>query len=157
MSKPPIYSTNKPLPFNDLSPLEFERMCLWLVEREGYLRPQHLGEGGSEQGRDVVAYKPTDAGDELWYFQCKRVKKIGASGLRKEVDKILALIEQEPDKRPVGIIFVITCDVPAAARDKTKEFCREHNLACHFWAWSELDLRTKKHRHVVQEFFNLPY
>ena len=87
MTKPPIITTNKPLPFDALSPLEFERMCLWLVEREGYLRPQHLGEAGSEQGRDVVAYKPTDAGEELWYFQCKRYKRIGASTLREEVDK----------------------------------------------------------------------
>ena len=58
-SKPTITSTQHILPFERLSPVDFERMCLWLVEREGYKRARHLGLGGSEQGRDVVAYKPT--------------------------------------------------------------------------------------------------
>lgn len=36
------------LPFGELSPEQFERLCLWLVEREGYLRAEHLGEAGGE-------------------------------------------------------------------------------------------------------------
>ena len=36
MTKPRIVSTNKPLPFGELSPLEFRRMCLWLIERDGF-------------------------------------------------------------------------------------------------------------------------
>jgi hypothetical protein len=51
---PSLISTRKLLPFGELSPLEFEGMCLWLVERQGFLRPQHLGEAGSEQGRDIA-------------------------------------------------------------------------------------------------------
>lgn len=39
--KPKIITTNKPLPFGELSPFEFERLCYWLVEREGYEYPQH--------------------------------------------------------------------------------------------------------------------
>jgi restriction endonuclease Mrr len=78
MNKPTITKTNHPLPFAELSPLQFERLCLWLVDRQGYLRPQHLGEAGNEQGRDIIAYKATDAGEQLWYFQCKRYKSIGA-------------------------------------------------------------------------------
>jgi hypothetical protein len=64
VKKPPIMSTKKPLPFYDLSPMEFERMCPWLVERQGYLRPQHLGESGSDRERDVVGYRSTDAGED---------------------------------------------------------------------------------------------
>ena len=74
-----VVTTIKPLPFHLLSPEEFERMTLWLITKRGYLRPQHLGEGGNEQGRDIVAYKTTEFGEELWYFQCKRYQKIGAS------------------------------------------------------------------------------
>ena len=87
-SKPTITSTQHILPFERLSPVDFERMCLWLVEREGYKRARHLCLGGSEQGRDVVAYKPTPQGDELWYFQCKRYKSIGVATLKKEVDSL---------------------------------------------------------------------
>lgn len=54
MTKPNLTVTRKPLPFSELSPLEFERVCLWLIERQGYLRTQHLGEAGSEQGRDIA-------------------------------------------------------------------------------------------------------
>ena len=36
-------------------PRDFERLCLWLVERGGYERAAHLGAAGSEQGRDIVA------------------------------------------------------------------------------------------------------
>jgi len=58
-SQPPITRTTHTLPFDKLSPRDFERLFLWLVEREGYERAEHLTAAGSEQGRDVVAYKPT--------------------------------------------------------------------------------------------------
>ena len=69
-SQPSITGTTHTLPFDKLSPLEFERMCLWLVEREGYERAEHLGAAGSDQGLDIVAWR----GDERWGFQCKRVQ-----------------------------------------------------------------------------------
>jgi hypothetical protein len=60
-----ITGTTHILPFDKLSPREFERLCLWLVEREepalpapsvvegslskGCERAEHLGAAGSEQ------------------------------------------------------------------------------------------------------------
>ena len=52
MTRPQITATTHTLPFDKLSPPDFERLCLWLVKREGWLRPEHLGAAGSEQGRD---------------------------------------------------------------------------------------------------------
>jgi len=72
-SQPPITGTTHTLPFNKLSPRDFERLCLWLVEREGYKRAEHLGAAGSEQGRDIVAWRE----GALWAFQCKRVRSFG--------------------------------------------------------------------------------
>ena len=154
MAKPPIMSTNKPLPFGDLSPLEFERLCLWLVEREGYLRPQAFGEAGSEQGRDVVAYRPTAAGEELWYFQCKRYKRINAATLKEEIDKYNRLAKSDPNCRPVGVVFVTNATASARTRDVVAAYCREYSYACEFWARTELDMRVKKYPDVVQEFFD---
>jgi hypothetical protein len=54
-SQPPITRTTHTLPFGKLSPRDFERLCLWLVEHEGYERAKHLGAAGSEQGRDIIA------------------------------------------------------------------------------------------------------
>ena len=39
-SQPPITRTTHTLPFDKLSPRDFERLCLWLVEREGYQRAE---------------------------------------------------------------------------------------------------------------------
>ena len=65
MTQPPVTGTTHTLPFDRPSPREFERLCLWLVEREepalpprvlvavslskGYERAEHLGAAGSEQ------------------------------------------------------------------------------------------------------------
>ncbi len=65
--KPPVTGGGHRLPFAQLDPRKFEELCLWLVRREGYERAEHLGESGSEQGRDVVAWK----GDRRFAFQCK--------------------------------------------------------------------------------------
>ena len=43
-SQPPITRTTHTLPFDKLSPRDFERLCLWLVKREGYLRYRELTE-----------------------------------------------------------------------------------------------------------------
>ena len=38
MTQPPITRTTHTLPLDQLSSRDFERLCLWLVEREGYQR-----------------------------------------------------------------------------------------------------------------------
>jgi len=151
----PIQATRHVLSFTKLSPLNFERLCLWLVEREGYERGEHLGLVGSEQGRDVVAYKPTPQGEELWYFQCKRYRSISASVLEKEVDKYLELAQEKPHLWPKGVVFVVSCAVPARVRDQVSEYCEQQGLACEFWASTELDMRVKRHPVLLKEFFNL--
>ena len=49
----------------------------------------HLGAAGSEQGRDVVAWR----GGTLWAFQCKGVQRFGPKDTLAEVEKVLALPE----------------------------------------------------------------
>jgi hypothetical protein len=125
------------------------------VEREGYLRGEHLGLAGSEQGRDVIARKPTPQGEELWYFQCKRYRSIGAKTLKDEVDKYLRLAQEQPHLRPAGVVFVVSCAVSAKVRDAVGDYCRQHDLAYEFWALTELDMRVKRHPDLLKEFFGL--
>jgi hypothetical protein len=47
--QPPITRTTHTLPFDKLSPRDFERLGLWLVEREGYEHVEHLGAAGSQR------------------------------------------------------------------------------------------------------------
>lgn len=153
MDKPEISRTKRQLHFDELSPQDFERMCLWLVEREGYLRPEHLGESGSEQGRDIIAYKPTDGGEELWYFQCKRYKQIGAATLIKEIDKYNQLVTEDSTKKPAGIVFITNASLSAYARDKIRKSCEDFGYKSVFWAHNELDMLVKKYPDIVEEFF----
>jgi len=146
--------TTHVLTFDRLSPVDFERLCLWLVEREGYAHGEHLGLAGSEQGRDVIAYKPVPQGEELWYFQCKRYASIGARTLKEEVDKYLQLVEEKPHLRPTGVVFVVSCAVSAKAREQVGDYCEQHGLAHEFWALTELDMRVKRHPDLLREFFN---
>jgi len=143
--KPTITATTHTLPFHQLSPRDFERLCLWLVEREGYERAEHLGAAGSEQGRDIVAWRE----GEVWAFQCKRVKRFGPQNAVEEVEKVLAL---PTEQRPVGLIFLATCDVSAKTRQEARERCAGQ-MECEFWAETELDERVKRHTDIVEEFF----
>ena len=154
-ARPSLLATTLVLPFGQLSPADFERLCLWLVEREGYVRAEHLGLAGSEQGRDVIAYKPTSHGEELWYFQCKRYRSINAKTLKGEVDKYLRLAEEKPHLRPAGVVFVVSCAVSARVREEVGDYCDRHGLAHEFWARTELDMRVKRHPDLLREFFNL--
>jgi hypothetical protein len=142
--QPPVTRTIHPLPFDKLSPHDFERLCLWLVEREGYEHAEHLGAAGSEQGRDVVAWRD----GRLWAFQCKRVRTFGPSDAHAEIDKILSL---PSDQRPVGLVFVVTCNVSANTREQA--LARLGDIECHFWTGTELDEKVKQHPDIVQEFF----
>jgi tetratricopeptide (TPR) repeat protein len=153
--KPDVTKGTHLLPYGELSPADFERLCLWLVEREGYLRPEALGVAGSEQGRDVIAYRGTSSGEQLWYFQCKRYQTIGAATLIKEVEKYNKLVIADPTKKPFGIVFVTNATLAAAAREKVRKFCNNHGYECEFWARTELDMLVKKHADIVAEFFNV--
>jgi hypothetical protein len=154
VTKPPITATTRPLHFEELSPLDFERLCLWLIQREGYSGARHLGQAGGEQGRDIVAHTHTPDGLELWYFQCKRYREIGAGTLKKEVDKYNQLVEADPAKRPAGIVFITNAVVSARTSDAVEAYCQKFGYRCEFWAQTELYMLVKKHPEIVREFFS---
>jgi hypothetical protein len=146
-SQPPITGTTHTLPFDRLSPRDFERLCLWLVEREGYERVEHLGAAGSEQGRDITARR----GGQLWAFQCKRVQRFGPQDALAEVKKVLTLPD---DERVAGLVFIVTCDVSANTRQQACDRCAGE-IECHFWTSTELDEMVRRYPDIVQEFFQI--
>jgi hypothetical protein len=62
-SQPPITRTTHTLPFDKLSPRDFERLCLWLVEREGYQRVEHLGVAADEASSSTARVCAAVSGD----------------------------------------------------------------------------------------------
>jgi len=148
MSKPTRTGTAHTLPFEQLSPLDFERLCLGLVLREGFERAEHLGESGGEGGRDVVAWK----GGRRFVFQCKRVQSFGAADARKEIEKLRRLPVAD---QPHELVFVVSRAVSADVR-KAARVAWGDEKTCHFWAGSELDALVKGHPALLEEFFQLP-
>jgi tetratricopeptide (TPR) repeat protein len=144
-SKPSITGTAHTLPFDRLSPRDFERLCLWLIQREGFERAEHLGAAGSEQGRDLVAWRE----GQQWAFQCKRVQRFGPGDAEAEVDKVLAVPEE---LRPAALVFLVACDVSDETRRRARARCGDQ-MACEFWGLTELDGRVKRHPEIVAEFF----
>lgn len=142
--KPPITGTTHELPFEKLSPRDFERMCLWLVRREGYPTAEHHGAAGSDRGRDLVAQRE----EGLTAFQCKREKQFGPAKAEEAVQKILA-----EGPTPTEIILLVACDVSVDTRERAAEVAGE--IPCAVWAWTELDEQVNRHLEVVEEFFEL--
>ncbi|MBD3309508.1 protein kinase, partial [candidate division KSB3 bacterium] len=135
------------LSFDRFSPMEFDRLCLWLVQREGFERAEHLGAAGSEQGHDIVAWRE----GQRWAFQCKRVKEFGPKDALAGVEKVLILPQNE---RPAALVFLVTCHVSANTRQQVRERCAE-KMECHFWSGTELEERVKRHPDLLREFFGL--
>ncbi len=146
-SKPPLASIRLRLPFDQLSPAEFERLCLWLVRREGFEDVKPLGEAGSKQGRDLGAWRD----DRLFAFQCKRVQHFTAADAHREIAKIRELPASE---QPEEYVFVVSKAVRADTRRLAREAWGDAET-CQFWCGSELDKRVKRHSEVLAEFFQV--
>ena len=93
-AKPHLVATRHPIHFEELSPNNFERMCMWLVKAEGYMDPEHVGLLGSDGGCDIKAWKKTQSGKDLWWFQCKRVVKVNRKQLIEEISKMLTVLRR---------------------------------------------------------------
>ncbi|MDX1998381.1 MAG: restriction endonuclease [Thermoanaerobaculia bacterium] len=141
--KPKRTRTEHLLPFEKLSPDDFERLTLALVIAEGFEQPQHLGATGGDQGRDIEAWR---AG-RRFVFQCKRVKKFGPATAKKEISKL--------GERPDELVFVVSCQVSPSARAAIQSSWGDART-CQFWALAELDAKVNRHPALVRQFFGLP-
>ncbi len=147
-AKPVRTGSAHTLSFDKLAPGEFERLCLWLVRSEKYERVEHLGEAGSESGRDVVGWKD----GRRWVFQCKRVRAFSASQAKKEIAKLRTLPEGE---QPHELVFVVSRAVGIKTRNAIRKEWGDV-ATCHFWSGNELDERVKQHPGLLDQFFQLP-
>ena len=159
MNKIKITKTAHPLPFFRLSSTDFERLCFWVIhDSKEFDIVQHYG-GMGDGGRDIIAYKGiTPPKREMWYFQCKRYKKIGFSHFKKELDNLEEHIRSNPDFRPDVVFFVTGCGISAAAKTETTEYGASKGFKnVFFWGETELDRETRKHPQIVKVFFDVGY
>lgn len=142
--KPEITGTAHVLPFDKLSADDFERMCVWLVQREGFEAVEHLGAAGSEQGRDITAQRD----GKHWAFQCKRVQHFSYATAVNEINKL------PQDGMPDVYVFMVSSNVADKSRQKIR--ADYPGLEIHLWARTKLDEMVKRYPEIVTEFFQLP-
>jgi hypothetical protein len=143
--KPPVTGTTHALNFAALGPADFERMCVWLVEEDGFQNVEHLGAAGGEQGRDIVASRD----GKVWAFQCKNVRQFGPKDADAEIDKLLSLPASE---HPEVYVFLVAC----AVSDRTRTAARKklgERIDCQFWDLTDLDYRVNQSSRVRDHFF----
>lgn len=144
MNKPGQTRTKHVLHFTDLSPRDFERLCLWLLKKEGFDKVDHIGASGTDGGCDISAIK----NGQHWVCQCKRVSKFGPKEAEVEVFKIL---NSEQVKELDFILFIVTCDISKKTREIINKLAGQFH--CEFWSLTVLDERVKAHQSLVNEFF----
>ena len=139
--KPEITGGDTILPFDKLSPSEFERLCYWLIKREGFQSVEHPEAGAKKQGRDITATKD----DKTWGFQCKRVQRFGPYEANKEIAKLL------DGEIPGVLVFVVACTITFHTSKKIRE--EYPQLEIDFWTRTILDEMVKSHADIMAEFF----
>jgi hypothetical protein len=141
--KPEIKGGSQLLPFDKLSPGEFERMCFWLIKREGFQSVGLTGASGRKNGRDITAEKD----DRTWAFQCKRVKRFGPYDADQDLNRLLD--RDIPD----FFVFIVPCTVTYYTYKKIHQ--KYPHLEIDFWTGNELDDLVKRHADIMAEFFEI--
>ena len=122
------YSTHQTLPFEKLSPTDFERLSYWLIEANKFENIYHLG-GANDNGQDIVA----ELNNKTHAFQCKRTKTFSFTHAEKEIKKILTNVHPKPD----FLIFITNAKVSINTIEKSQKLWGDKS--CQFWSGIELD------------------
>lgn len=156
MKKTDVTSTRHILPFGNLSPEQFTRLCYWVVEKSCKFDNVEYYDMTGDKKRDVVGSKHSTAGKrEQWYFQCKRYRRISLSSFKHELDGIKEHSNKNNDFKPDRIVFVTACPVSPSCKDSVKEYAKTLGLEfVDFWTDVELDEKVKGTTEIIEEFFS---
>ena len=138
--------TEAKLPFNDLSPIDFERLCCALLAAEGHSEIRHWGAAGAEGGCDLVS---VDGQGRRQITQCKRVQNFGPADAKKEIRSFL---KKPPSPPPEVYGLIATCAL-SRATEETLEEVVTGAFSVELCGASELDLRVRRHLDLVEWFF----
>lgn len=155
MKKPEITSSRHILPFGELSPNQFQRLCYWVVDYLPDLENvEHYGMTG-DKNRDIIGYKKGNGGKPArWYFQCKKYKRISFKDFKPELDGIYRHSEEDKNFKPCRIVFMTACNVTPKCKEKVRKYAKTLSLGyIFFWTNIELDKKVKENRSILEEFF----
>lgn len=152
---PPVETAAQVLPFEQLSPENFERLCMRLARLEGTpTRTRLYGTPGQAQhGIDIYSRLPSG---RYATYQCKRYTELKASDIGLAVSEFLDGKWAGRSER-----FVFCCATSTNRTDLEEEIeAQEHRLAARdppiawdVWDGEELSFRLIEHPDIVQLFF----
>ena len=128
------------LPFNALSPGQFERLCKRLIEQDAEVEHCYLygKPGGKQFGIDIVARR---ADGQRLAYQCKRYESYTLGDLRKALEKLTYLADR--------YVFAVSCDVGRELRDEVEE----RSPPTEIWGIHELSDKLRGYPDLVTQFF----
>jgi hypothetical protein len=133
------------LVWNELTPSDFEKVCYFLLEQNGFRNLSWHGSTGSDRGRDILAEKtieplPGVTKQEKWLIQCKRYidKRISKTELSR-------LVADAQEHHPDCVLLIITDTLNSALKDWIRSVGQKCSFSLH--VWEELNLRKELWRH----------
>lgn len=153
-----VTGTRHLLPFVQLDPGAFERLCFGLVSRRpGYHSVEHPGAAGRDHGCDIAALRDVDDGTERVYVQCKRIgRPPGPAMFKTEIDKVAGAVASGSLDRPDVLLFIVTQNISVEVRRDAVQHAKTVGLRAEFLALTELDAEVSRHADLVEQFFQLP-
>lgn len=151
-------------PFAELSPEDFHRLALHLLERDPHFaRVENHGAKGSDGGVDLIANPARSEGvtDEYGHVrrirvlvQVKRVKAFTITSARAEIDRLRRSGAGDEFDR---YLLIASCTPSAAALTELRAGCRSLGIQeVDTWDASILTARLLEHRDLLEFFFSVP-
>ncbi len=155
---PPATTRAQTLPFAELTPLDFERLCLRLARHRGDAEHWQLyGKRGQRQGGiDIYVRNTGRDGYDVW--QCKRHVSFGPSGIRSAVTTFLAGSWASRAERFL-LCTSASLDGTAEAEEIERQAARlqKRGLQLVTLDGGRLSEELKAHPDIVDDFFGRPW
>lgn len=118
-----VTRTINQLHFEDLDPIRFEELILSMVYRmRRWDKLDHFGKKGSDDGIDIRAVEQLENGkNNIYYFQCKRYKKITNTIIKNIVDDYI----NKNNFMPQFYVLVVSCSLSKKQVEYFESYCSE--------------------------------
>lgn len=157
--------TINPLHFEDLDPKRFEDLVRQLIyDFRNWTQLEATGRSGSDGSFDARGWEsyiasdndsetddPATRQERLWLNQCKREKEIGPKKIEGYAKEVL-----KTNKDLHGVLFVASCDLSLAARNKFRTILLKAGIKeVYIWGRGELEdqLFRPENDHLLYAYF----
>ena len=154
IATPPVQTKLQELPYDKLSWVDFEKLCMRLIEMENDVQEctQYGNPGDSQEGIDF--YAKTDPAEKYTVYQCKNVASFKPSKIKEAVNKFLdGNWVEKSDALVLCIRISLSAKVQQDEIIKQYKVLENKNVDFRIWDSNKLNKELKKHPQLVYDFF----